>query len=391
MKQFFGLVLACLSLQAFGQGVTLSSKAELSLITCGPGQEEVYTAFGHSAIRVRDRTNNIDYIYNYGVFDFSQPNFYLNYTRGLLMFKLGVNFYTDFVDSYIYHNRWVKEQVLDLSQNQKQRIFDFLEVNALPDNESYRYDYFYNNCSNKVRDVFAEVLKDSIQFDGSFITTDYTIRQLTDLYLKEQPWGDLGIDICLGLPIDKKATHYEYMYLPDYLEAYFDHTRITRNGVTVPIVKLKNPVFLALPEAAPKSLVHPWVAFGGFLFATMTLCFFDWRRRKISKWFDLFLFGILGITGILLLLLWTMTDHQAAANNFNLLWALPTHPLILLVYAKRSAFFLKKYFLGVAILTSVLLLCWFVVPQQLNIFLLPLVAAIACRAWLLSRLLNIPA
>ncbi len=385
MKNWILLLLVCLSANARSQSLTLSPDAAISVITCGPGPEEVYTAFGHSAIRVYDPVNQIDYAYNYGVFDFSQPNFYLNYTKGLLLFKLGVYAYPDFVNSYVYYNRWVTEQVLDLSQQQKQDVFNFLEWNALPENETYRYDYFYNNCANKVRDVFAKILGDSLKFDGSYITTDYTIRQLTDIYLVDQPWGDLGIDICLGLPIDKKASPYEYMYLPDYVESSFDHATIVRNGETVPLVKQKIPVFVNAPRDVVKAPIHPWVAFGGFFAVALGLTLFDARRKKVSRWFDLLLFTVLGTVGILLLLLWIGTDHAAAANNFNLLWALPTNLVIVAMFSSKARPFLKKYFLGVAMLTVLLLASWAFLPQQMNVFLLPLVGAIALRAYVLSK------
>ncbi|HWA35387.1 MAG TPA: DUF4105 domain-containing protein, partial [Cyclobacteriaceae bacterium] len=331
MKKVVLAIVLTLGMQATAQTLTLSTSAEISIITCGPWQGELYSAFGHSAIRVYDPVNGLDDAYNYGVFDFNQPNFYLNYTRGLLLFKLGIYPYRDFRDYYAYYNRYVIEQILDLSQDQKQKIYEYLEWNARPENETYRYDYFYNNCSSVIRDVFVKNLKDSIHFDDSFVKTDYTIRQLTDLYLKQQPWGDLGIDICLGLPMDKKATPYEYMFLPDYLEYFFDHATVTRNGETVPIVKLKIPVYRPHPQAEPKSWFHPWVAFGAFLAITIGLCIYDLRRKKLSKWFDVIVFGVVGLIGILLLILWTATDHAAAAKNFNLLWALPTHVFVFLI------------------------------------------------------------
>ncbi len=387
LKKLILLILPIVTSSTFSQPVQLSPDAQIGIITCGPSQDEVFLAFGHSAIRIYDPNNGIDDAYNYGVFDFNQPNFYLNYTRGLLLFKLGVYRYPDFVNAYTYYNRWVTLQTLDLSPSQKQAIYEYLERNALPENETYRYDYFYNNCSSKVRDVFKDVLKDSIQFDGSYITTQYTIRQLTDLCLTQQPWGDLGIDICLGLPMDKRATPYEYMFLPDFLESAFDHASLNRNGNLVPIVKSKQPIYVSHPAPVPKSLIHPWVAFGGFLAFTLALSIYDLRRKKISKWFDLFLFSIVGLVGTLLIVLWTATDHAAAANNLNILWGLPSHLLILLIFWKKSAPFLKKYFLGVAILTILLLLGWFFVPQQLHIFLIPLVVALLCRAFVISRLL----
>ena len=207
MKKLFILVLLYSSQLSAQQIVTLSEQAEISVITCGPSQRELYTAFGHSAFRVNDPANGIDLAYNYGVFNFNQPNFYLNFARGYLYYRLGVEEFQDFVYPYMHFNRSVREQVLDLSREQKQKVFQFLQINARPENQQYRYDYFYNNCATKIRDVIVEALgEDAVQFDGSYVTTDYTIRELTDLYLKEQPWGDLGIDICLGLPMDKKAT-----------------------------------------------------------------------------------------------------------------------------------------------------------------------------------------
>jgi hypothetical protein len=370
-----------------GQSLTLSPEAEISVITCGPGQEELYLAFGHSAIRVVDPINRIDYAYNYGVFDFDQPNFYLNYTKGLLLFKLGVYSYPDFVNAYVYYNRWVTEQVLNLSAGQKQAVFNFLEWNALPENETYRYDYFYNNCASKVRDVFAEILKDSVHFDDSFITTEYTIRQLTDLCTVHQPWGDLGIDICLGLPMDKKASPYEYMFLPDYVLAFMDHATISRNGETQPLVKKKVQVFTSLPREIPRAPIHPLTALSLFAAVVLALTIWDIKRKHLSHAFDVILFVATGLIGSLLLLLWLATDHQAAANNFNLLWALPTHLLILGIFSKRARPVIKKYFLGVAILTVLLLASWTFLPQQMNMFLLPFVGAQGLRAWAISKYL----
>jgi Domain of unknown function (DUF4105) len=142
---FVALILLISSVQA---QTILSPQAEVSMITCGPYQGELYSAFGHSAIRVYDPVNSFDVAYNYGVFDFNQPNFYLNFTRGFLYYKLGVYSYPDFRDHYISYNRYVHEQVLQLDSIQKQKVFGFLENNALPQNQTYRYDYFYNNCAS---------------------------------------------------------------------------------------------------------------------------------------------------------------------------------------------------------------------------------------------------
>ncbi|MEQ8575940.1 MAG: DUF4105 domain-containing protein, partial [Fulvivirga sp.] len=169
------------------QNIQLSEKAEINILTCGPFQGELYSAFGHSAIRVYDPVNGLDLLYNYGVFDFDQPNFYLNFARGNLNYKLAVMDYTRFRDYYIYYNRYIHEQVLNLNIEQKQKLFDFLQWNMKPENQYYLYDYFYDNCATRVRDALITTFGDDITFDGSYIETDYTIRDLTDIYLAQQP------------------------------------------------------------------------------------------------------------------------------------------------------------------------------------------------------------
>jgi len=384
MKKVILFTLLLISTLSQAQNLQLKETAQISIITLGPTPTELYAAFGHSAIRVYDADQQLDLAYNYGVFDFDQPNFYLNFARGYLYYKLGVYSYPDFRNHYISHNRFVHEQVLELTEDQKQRIFDYLEWNAKPENQTYRYDYFYNNCATKIRDVLAEALKDDLKFDGSYITTDYTIRELTDLYLEPQPWGDLGIDICLGLPMDKKASAYEYMFLPDYIESSFDHATLN----AMPAVKEKVSVYEDTPEAVTFSLFHPWIVFGLFLLGVIVLSYFDWKNQSLSKWFDIVIFFAVGLVGVLLLLLWTVTDHKASATNFNLLWAFPFHVIwAIMLIKKQPSFWTKKYFEGTWILLAATLLLWFVIPQQLNVFLIPVVAALMLRAWIISKLL----
>jgi hypothetical protein len=380
MRKFllFFLFVALFPAATFSQ--TLSSEAEISIITCGPFQGELYSAFGHNAFRVNDPSNGIDLAYNYGMFNFNQPNFYLNFARGYLYYQLGVYEYSRFEYPYVYYNRYVHEQILNLTQEQKQKMFDFLQWNALPENESYRYDYFYNNCATKMRDVVIKVLGDSVKFDGSYIKTDYTIRDLTDIYLEKQPWGDLGIDIGLGLPIDKVATPFEYMFLPDYVEAGFDHASIQSNGEVVPIVKKKNIINESRAEEEEKGLPHPLLIFGILALAAIVLTALDIKRNKLSTWFDAMLFSVTGGVGLLLLFLWFLTDHQASAYNLNVLWALPTHLIAVIAFIKNPRW-LNMYFLITAVLMVILLMSWMILPQELNFALIPLVFALGVRAF----------
>jgi hypothetical protein len=379
MKKLTLLLILVYSVCA-GQATKLSPKAEISVITCGPGQEELYTAFGHSAFRVYDPVNEIDWAYNYGVFDFNQPNFYLNFAKGYLYYRLAVQDYQRFEYIYKYFDRYVHEQVLSLTQEQKQKLFDYLEWNALPENQNYRYDYFYDNCATKIPGVLLKVFGDSVQFDGSYITTDYTIRELTDLYLKYQPWGDLGIDICLGLPMDKVATPYEYMFLPEYVESGFANATIQGELGRVQLVKQTRVAYEAQQKTFTKTFFQPLVVFSFFFLIVAGLSYRDLKRAKLSVALDILLFTVIGLVGFLLLALWVGTDHQAAAKNLNLLWALPTHVIIVFAFI-RNPKWLKDYFLVVAILSVALLLAWPLLPQKLHYALIPLVMAVAVRAF----------
>ncbi len=352
----------------------LSPQSFISVITCGPGQTELYSAFGHTAIRVYDPVLGLNQIYNYGVFDFSQPNFYLNFARGRNYYKLAVQDYPQFEYYYRYFNRYIHEQVLNLNTHQKQRLFDFLQWNARPENCSYRYDYFYDNCATKIPAVLRQLFADSLQFHYPHITTSYSFRQLTDQYLAYQPWGYLGIDLCLGLPMDKKASPYEYMFLPDYVEAGLDYT--TLNGQ--PLVQRKNIVYQPVPSEISNGWFTPLTVFSSLLVVTLLITVYDFRRKKISVLFDRVLFGITGALGIVLLLLWVATDHRAAAWNLNLLWALPTHVIAVVLPGKKLNR-LKQYFKISALLLALLLVGWLWLPQQLNTALLPVLGCLLLR------------
>lgn len=269
------------------------------------------------------------------------------------------------------------EQVLNLTAWQKQRLFDFLQWNAQPENQSYLYDYFYDNCATKLPEIVTKVFGDSVRFNDSHIFTRYSFRELTDLYLRWQPWGDLGIDICLGLPMDKKATPYEHMFLPDYVEAGFDNATI--NGE--PLVRQKNSIYEARPENLSNGLFTPFNTFLAIALITIALSVWDFTQKKTSNWLDALLFGVTGLIGVLLFLLWVATDHRAAANNLNVLWALPTHAVIaFLVFKPRK--WVTKYFLIVVIINVLLLISWAWLPQKLHFSLVPIVIALSVRAYI---------
>jgi hypothetical protein len=373
--------------------IELSAQAELSVITCGPGTDELYASFGHSAFRVLDIPNKIDRVYNYGTFDFNTPNFYMKFARGKLLYQLSAYDFGRFLQSYHRENRWVKGQVLDLTQEEVQQVFDFLENNALPENRSYEYDFFYDNCSTKLYDVLHTVLGDRLIFDNEFEKDELSHRDLISQYTQNQQWGDFGIDLALGADIDREANAKEYMFLPDYVFEAFKCIEIAEPSDEVampgslnakPIVKRTEEILLNYKEETESDTLTPLQAGGIFLLVILFVTFLDHRRSRRSRIFDGMLFITTGLVGVVLLLLWFATDHTATVNNFNILWAFAPNLLF--------AFFLQRkprvsfwYMFTLLLLLDVLVGLWIFKVQVFHMAMIPILAGLYVRYIFLWR------
>jgi cation transport ATPase len=180
--------------------------------------------------------------------------------------------------------------------------------------------------------------------------------------------------------MDKKASPFEYMFLPDYVEQGFTNASILSNGVEEPLVKERKVLYESQHNTPPNTLIHPLLVFGVLFLIVAVISYRDMKRRKITHWLDIILFTIVGFVGTLLFALWIATDHKAAAKNMNLLWALPTH-LIAIIAMIRNPKWLMNYFLVTSIIALILLGAWPFLPQKLHYSLIPLVMALGVRAF----------
>jgi hypothetical protein len=350
------------------QSLQLTDSSEVSLVTCGPG-EELYEAFGHTAIRVHDPLKGFDVVFNYGTFDFNQPNFYWNFVTGRSMYMLATNRYSNFVRSYEYYNRSVREQFLNLSLEQRQHLLDRLMWNARPENREYLYDYFFDNCSTRPRDVILEALEGSVGFDTTYLPDDrLSIRELTDLYIiKSQPWGDLGIDLCLGTRIDQPATAMQYMYLPEKLEEAFDHAYIVKDGVQIPLVSHRQTTYQAQKVVEEKSWFVPQIVFVALLLISAVFLTIFRVAGKSTRIFDGLVFMITSFIGFNGVFLWFFTNHYAADFNWNILWALPTNAIFgFAIMKKQRPVWTRFYALFLIVLYAGMLIGWNYMPQLLH-------------------------
>lgn len=372
------LLLIAVTLFTTAQERQLSSEAEISVLTIGPGAL-LNDSFGHSAFRVKDKLKYFDIVFNYGVFDWNEPNFYTKFAQGKLNYKLEINPYSNFYESYVAQNRTIEEQVLNLTQSQKQLLFNFLENNLKPENKYYLYDFFYDNCATKIKDVLIEALNEPLTFNVPNTFIPKTFRHLIHDHVNKNSWGSFGIDVALGSIIDKNATAEEHMFLPKYIYPSFENATFSTTGK--PLVKQSRFLFSKVDKPVSNTFFSsPIFVFSIISLIILIITYFDYKKGKRNKGLDLFLFILTGVIGIGILLLWFATDHTATANNYNLLWAFPLNLLIIRqLYKKTVKQWFIKYLKFLIIMLCLLTLHWIIGVQVFTIGLIPLLIAIMIR------------
>lgn len=355
-----------------------STHLRISLLTCTPG-EPLYSTFGHSAIRVTDSTEGTDIVYNYGTFNFDEEGFYLKFMRGKLLYYVNPENFTDFAFGYRAEQRGITEQVLNLGPTQKNTIRSFLIQNSQEQNKYYKYDFFLDNCTTRLRDILRD-LQDSSFCLKPVMPAGTRFRKAIHEYLdnNNKYWSKLGIDILLGLPCDAVMTTQQMQFLPDNLMKSLDSSGTK-------MIAAKAVLFAANETANKKSFFTPLVAFSILL---ITIVLISLVKNKYAAafllGFDGILFFLTGLLGILLIIMWVATDHAMCKNNFNLLWAWPTH-FFAAFFISSKKIWVKKYFKFTAIGLVAVLASWYFLPQQMNEALLPIVLLLAYRSWAKAR------
>ncbi len=374
LRTFFICIFAHLQIFSFAQ-----SRLRISLLTCTPG-EELNETFGHSAIRVIDSNSITDHVYNYGTFDFEDKNFYIKFIKGKLRYFVNIDQFQEFAFFYQQYNRGITEQVLNLSEQEKENIYHALIENAKEENKYYQYDFFLDNCTTRLRDIIKKYHKPTPSLPA-VMPTSYTFRNAIHLYLDDnnQYWSKLGIDILLGARTDAVMTTEQQEFLPDNLMHALDSTTNTK------VVSNSQQLYIFNPTKNKSSFFTPlFLSSAILLFFVLLSLFKNNLSRKLLKFFDVLLFVLVGALGILLIFMWFGTDHIMTKNNYNLLWA----SSLFIMYAfiiNRKTSQSKKISLFVCIYLLLVLCSWFFLPQLMNNGLLPIVALLAWRSFSHSR------
>lgn len=356
----------------------ITKNAEISLLTCSSG-DELYSVFGHSAIRVNDSTTGNDIVFNYGVFDFDTPNFYWKFVRGKLMYQLAIQQADRFFYVYKSEGRSVKEEHFNLTAKEKSNLIAFLKNNYKTENRYYLYDFFYKNCSSIIWDVITPQINGKLHFDSTAYQPK-SFRQMLHPPLKEMPWAKFGIDIALGTPADKTASFTEQMFLPSYLSKNMRHAYRNQPVNDSKRVLMDGKTLIEKEESAsPFILFTPLRAFWAMFILILAMALLI-PRHKVTKIMDYVFFTLQGLLGLLLLFLWFGTDHSAMGTNINLLWANPLAIILVFLLKKREKR-IKSITLAILILSALLtLLGWNFLPQQFNPAFIPISLSVILRA-----------
>lgn len=311
------LLLPAVPTQAYDETANDMDSVEISLITCTP-HEEIYSLYGHTAILYRDLRSGQNLVFNYGVFNFEAPHFVSRFVLGKTDYELGIAPLEPFCDYYRHWGSMVTEQVLNLTPEEKLRILTALKINYLPQNRIYRYNFFYDNCSTRPRDIIESNLTGRIIYEPR---PDYTptYRQMIHELTDHHPWASLGNDLLLGLKADFKTNQREQEFLPLNLMYDFDHAQIYENGQYRRLVRERHtlvaPDVQMIEEEFPLS---PTLCAALLLCISLAVFVAERAKRRCYVWFDAILMTATGLAGCLLFIMF-FSEHPTTSTNLQIL------------------------------------------------------------------------
>jgi hypothetical protein len=341
----------------------LSEHTKVSLLTSSPG-EDLYAQFGHSAIRIADTLSGQDLVFNYGLFDFNTPGFYLKFIRGKLPYQLGIQRFDAFLNAYIEENRQCRELEINLNEKERLALINFLSVNYLPENREYPYDFFFDNCATRIRDILEN--KFQANYPDTSLVKKASFRHFLAQYVGQNSWINVGFYLILGLPADAIATFRDEMFLPDYLEKHLENAFLSGQLLAKNKITILNQ---NQPEKSVSFLPSP-ILISCLLFF-IALIFTFYHTKRWTKIFDTVFFSLISLSGMLFVFMWVGTDHFVTHKNMNLLWANPLYVLVIFnLYSGKNGKYLLLFLLT---LNLIVLTGWKILPQEFHIAMIPLI------------------
>jgi hypothetical protein len=383
MKKFlvlcvFSMLVPVLSFASPKQSVdNITDSIKISLITCSPGSE-IYNLFGHTAIRYHNISKNTDVVFNYGMFDFRKPNFMLRFTLGQTDYELGVESYQDFVDNYAFNNRSVEEQVLNLSPSEKQKLYELLLVNYMPEHRTYRYNFFYDNCSTRPRDKIEESIDGKVSYPT--YSEEKSYRDLIHQYTAGHPWSQFGIDLLIGAGADKPISERKMMYIPFYLRDFVEKASIVTSAGQRPLVLEHNLLVISQSTEQKGFSLTPFQCALLLFAVTLGVTLYGIKKKKSMWIYDVCLYAVAGIAGCIIAFLMLFSTHPTVGSNFLILELHPFYLFCLpwIIIAERTGRKSRPAQIILAVLTLFMLTYAFL-PQNFGITIVVLAFSLWVR------------
>ena len=386
-KNLFFLLLLLTFSSAHSQ---TADSLKVSLLTESPISKHVWAIFGHTALRVSDPTRNRDIVLNWGEFDTTVPGFIFKFVEGKTDYFLGYAPYQYFLSICASDGAAVFEQTLNIPDNKKADLLKFLQNNLLPENVGYRYNFVFDNCTTRPRDIIERFCGGKLIYPAQ--TQPITFRQLFHQYTRPYPWLESGIDCIIGSGADSLITFRNELFLPEKLMDALNRSAVKLpDGSAQPIV-LDSKTVLHSPDTQSSQLKfweHPlavgWLIFFVYLALSITKYykkFFRLRLRLRNLPFA-FLFFVAGAGGCIVFMLNFFSVHPCVQANWNILWLHPLHFIAVLGFFFRKSYrLIRWYHIVNFVLLSMFLLGWHWIPQELNKVFVPFILCL----WVVSGL-----
>lgn len=304
--------------------LSLEGFPRVSLLTCSPAAK-VWQQYGHTALRYEDPSENIDVVFNYGLFSFATPHFIWRFCTGQTDYMLGAEEFSSFEEEYMERGSPIVVQVLNMTPAEVARFWTLITENCRPTNRVYRYNFLYKNCSTMARDIALQSIEGRLvpPADDSL-----TLRQILHSFNSPYPWTSFGIDLLLGYEVDRPVSNAQAEFAPELVMRHWALSKrtgfsdglaqdsLSQDEALLPWVKGQTRIIPEKPMAEPFHFpLTPMQMMILVLLLTAIVCTLELLTEHVHWWYDLILYGVQGVAGIIIFFLFFFSAHPAVGTN----------------------------------------------------------------------------
>jgi len=382
MRRLSSILLIMLLSGSLRASTQSEDSTEIFLLTCLPGRD-VTTIYGHSAIRIVNTSYGLDSVFSWGVYDFSAPHFAWKFATGRLKYRIDGDSYSSFLEGYFLEQRSVISQKINLTNKEKELLILMINNNMKPENKFYLYDFLYDNCSSRVRDIIEKTIGERLLYPIENIKDHPSFRGMINKAQEPMPWTTFGTDLLIGIRGDKKAGFRDQMFLPEELMKNLSLLMVRDGDYLIPLLQKPETVLDFNSITPDKNVIFSPLIIFIILLVIILILSISIKWQKYFDFIDKFIFITFSILSILMVFFSFFTDHQVMRLNFNILWLNPflIVALITLFTKNNNPIWFRIVFLS----STCFLLSSALIPQSINIAFIPLIVILIIRSLARSK------